>query len=118
LIRHLTCAWVIPRQRQVKDEIPDARRAVQRAQERIERMMKRGKPNCGCANDPAARHGPYYAWGRMRAGKQTQGYVNATPAQILRQAIANCREVRRLLREWEEHTERLIDAPEPKPPKT
>lgn len=79
---------------------PDARRAVQRAQARIERirsalahyelmcsgtlserMMKCGKPNCGCANDPAARHGPYYEWGRMRAGKQTHRYVSATQAQ-------------------------------------
>lgn len=116
---------------------PDARRAVQRAQARIERirsalaryelmcsgtlserMMKCGKPNCGCASDPAARHGPYYEWGRMRAGKQTHRYVSATQAQILRQAIANYREVRKLLREWEEHTERLIDAAEPKTPKT
>jgi hypothetical protein len=116
---------------------PDARRAVQRARARIEcirsalahyelmcsgtlseRMMKCGKPNCGCAKDPAARHGPYYEWGRMRAGKQTHRYVNATQAQILRRAIANYRGPRRLLLEWEEHTERLIDAAEPKPPKT
>jgi hypothetical protein len=55
---------------------PNARRAVQRAKARIgrirstlaqyelmcsgtlsERMMKCGKPHCGCASDPAARHG-------------------------------------------------------------
>ena len=54
----------------------------------------------------------------MRAGKQTHRYVSATQAQILRQAIANYREVRKLLREWEEHTERLIDAADPKTPKT
>lgn len=134
---HLTYDIISVRQRQVKMATPDARRAVQRAQARIERirsalahyelmcsgtlserMMKCGKPNCGCAKDPAARHGPYYEWGRMRAGKQTHRYVSATQAQILRRAIANYRELRKLLREWEEHTERLIDAAEPKTPKT
>jgi hypothetical protein len=54
----------------------------------------------------------------MRAGKQTHRYVSATQAQILRRAIAKYRELRKLLREWEEHTERLIDAAEPKPQKT
>ena len=44
-----------------------------------QRMMKCGKPNCRCANDPAARHGPYYEWGRMRAGKLVHRYVTTSP---------------------------------------
>lgn len=77
------------------------------------RMMKCGKPNCRCAVDPAARHGPYYEWARMRAGKPTHRYVSEQQAQILRQAIDNYRLVKKLLREWEENTERLIDAAQP-----
>ena len=83
-----------------------SKRAAQRARERIERirtslggfellcsgtlsqrMMTCGKPNCRCASDPSARHGPYYQWVRMRAGKPTQRYVSDQQAQLLRQAI-------------------------------
>lgn len=78
-----------------------------------ERMMKCGKPNCRCASDPDARHGPYYEWGRMRAGKIQRRYVSAPQAQILREAIGNYRQVKALLRQWEENTERLIDAEPP-----
>jgi hypothetical protein len=106
-----------------------SKRAVQRTRQRIhsiraalagfellcsgtlsQRMMTCGKPNCRCASDPAARHGPYYQWVRMRAGKPTQRYVSEHQAQILRVAIDNYRQVKKLLREWEENTERLIDA--------
>ena len=111
------------------------RRGVQRARDQLERiratlgqfellcsgtlsqrMMKCGKPNCRCAVDPAARHGPYYEWARMRAGKPTRRYVSEQQAQILRQAIDNYRLVKKLLREWEENTERLIDAQRPPQP--
>ena len=112
-----------------------SKRSVQRARERIQgirdslgefellcsgtlsqRMMKCGKPNCGCATDPAARHGPYYQWVRMRAGKPTARYVSEQQAQILRQAIDNYRQVKKMLRDWEENTERLIDAVQPPTP--
>lgn len=81
-----------------------------------ERMMKCGKPNCACATDPAARHGPYYEWGRMRAGKLEHRYVSAQQAKVLREAIENYRRVRTLLRAWEQDTERLIDAERPPKP--
>jgi len=111
------------------------KRAVQRARERVqsiraavagldllcsgtlsERMMKCGKSNCRCASDPDARHGPYYEWAHMRGGKPTHRYVTAQQALILRQAIANYRRVKKLLREWEDNTERLIDAEQPPKP--
>jgi hypothetical protein len=34
-----------------------------------ERMKICGKPGCRCAQDPQARHGPYYEWGHVKAGK-------------------------------------------------
>jgi len=70
---------------------------IKQARERIERirqvlggidhlcsgtLLKRtkvcGKPGCRCATDPSARHGPYYEWGHMRAGKL--GACRAFPA--------------------------------------
>ena len=74
------------------------------------RMMICGKPNCRCAEDPQARHGPYYQWGRMKGRKLVHRMVSAEQAALLRLAIANYRQARKLMRAWERETERLIDA--------
>ena len=79
----------------------------------LERMKLCGKPGCRCAEDPAARHGPYYEWGHMKRGKLVHRTVSPQQAAILRLAIANYRKVKKLLRSWEVETERLIDAEEP-----
>jgi len=71
-----------------------------------------GKPGCRCAQDPAARHGPYYEWGHMKGGKLVHRMVSPRQAALLRRAIANYRRVVRLLRAWEVETERIIDAEE------
>jgi hypothetical protein len=75
-----------------------------------------GKPNCRCHQDPADRHGPYYDWGRMRSGKLSHRWVTAEQAEQLKQAIANHRQLKQLLRDWEIQTERLIDAQYPRQP--
>ena len=80
----------------------------------LKRMKTCGSVTCRCARDPAARHGPYYEWGHMRAGKLIHRLVSPEQAEILRGAIANYRKLRRLLRRWEAHTERLIDASAPR----
>jgi hypothetical protein len=82
----------------------------------LKRMMKCGKPSCRCQYDPAARHGPYYEWGRMKAGKLAHRYVSPEQADLLRQAIANYRKVKKLMRAWEVETEQLIDAKAPRNP--
>ena len=69
-----------------------------------------GKPSCRCAQDPSARHGPYYEWGHLKGGKLVHRVVSPEQAALLRLAIANYRQARKLLRAWEKETERLIDA--------
>jgi uncharacterized protein DUF6788 len=76
----------------------------------LKRMKTCGSASCRCAHDPAARHGPYYEWGHMQAGKLVHRMVSAQQAEVLRQAIANHRRLKKLLRGWEAETERLIDA--------
>jgi hypothetical protein len=76
----------------------------------LERTKMCGRPNCACAQDPAARHGPYFEWGHMHAGRLVHRQVSAQHAAVLRRAITNYRLVRQLLRDWEVETERLIDA--------
>jgi hypothetical protein len=75
----------------------------------LEHRTRCGKPGCHCANDPAARHGPYYDWGHMQGGKLVHRRVSPEQAVVLRLAIANYRKVKKLLLAWEKETERLID---------
>lgn len=75
----------------------------------LKRMMKCGKPTCRCHEDPAARHGPYYEWTYLKGGKFVHQYASSEQATILRQAIANYRTVKKLIRTWEAETKRLID---------
>jgi hypothetical protein len=76
----------------------------------LRRMMRCGKPSCRCAHDPNARHGPYYEWGHMKGRKLVHRMVSEEQAKILRLAIANYRNARKLMKAWEAATERLIDA--------
>jgi len=82
----------------------------------LKSLMTCGKPSCRCHQDPAARHGPYYRWGHMKAAKLVHRYVSPAQAVVLRQAITNYRKVKKLMRDWEVETERLIDAETPRKP--
>jgi hypothetical protein len=76
----------------------------------LKRFKVCGKPECRCAEDPDARHGPYYEWGRMKGGRLVHRTLSPEQAVLLRAAIANYRVARRLLRAWEEATLRIIEA--------
>ena len=75
-----------------------------------------GRPTCRCAQDPSARHGPYYEWGHLRDGKLVHRVVTPEQARLLQQAIDNQRHAKKLMRAWEEQTERLIDLEAPRQP--
>lgn len=106
-----------------------AKTTLARAQERIEalraeiagyefvasgsltrRVRRCGKPNCRCAKDPAARHGPYFEWGRMEGGRQVSTHVSKEEAIRLRAAMGNYRRIKRLLRRWERESVRAMKA--------
>jgi hypothetical protein len=82
----------------------------------LEHRTRCGRAGCACAKDPDARHGPYYDWGHMQAGKLVHRRVSAEQAARLRLAIANYRKVKTLLLEWEKETELLIDTELPRHP--
>ena len=82
----------------------------------LKRTKVCGKPGCRCAQDPSARHGPYYEWGHMRGGKLVHRVLSPEQAAILELAIANQRKAKKLMRDWEVETERLIDAEAPRKP--
>ena len=57
-----------------------------------------GNPNCRCASDRAARHGPYYEWGYMKGGRLRHRTLTPQQAALMRLAIGNYRKVKKLLR--------------------
>jgi hypothetical protein len=78
------------------------------------RMKLCSNPRCQCRTDPAARHGPYYEWGFIEAGRVRHRMLSPKRAELMRAAIANYRKVKKLLKDWEAETLRLIelDVPE------
>jgi hypothetical protein len=82
----------------------------------LQRTKVCGKPGCRCAQDPSARHGPYFEWGHMRGGKLVHRSVSPEQAAILQLAIANFRKAKKLMQAWEDETERIFDAEAPRKP--
>jgi len=68
-----------------------------------------GKPNCRCARDPSARHGPYYEWSRRKQGKLVHSIVSAAQAEEISRAIDNYRKILALLVRWSRETAHVIN---------
>lgn len=80
----------------------------------LKRMKVCGNPRCHCASDPAARHGPYFEWSCLKGGKLHHRTLTPEQADIMRLAIANNRNAKKLLRAWEAQTLNLIEVTAPK----
>jgi hypothetical protein len=59
-----------------------------------DRMIKCGKAGCACADDPEARHGPYYSLTWADAGKTHSQFLTAEQAAVAKQQIVAGREFR------------------------
>lgn len=75
----------------------------------LKRTKLCGRSSCRCHVDRAARHGPYYEWGFLKGGKLRHRMLSPERAELMRQAIANYRKVKKLLKAWEAQTVRLIE---------
>lgn len=73
-----------------------------------ERRTTCGRPNCRCATDPAARHGPYYEWTWLQDGKFMHKHVSPQEAKQLQRAIQNQRAVKQLLKLWERESAAIL----------
>ena len=67
-----------------------------------------GRANCRCAQDPAARHGPYYEWTRREKGRYVHTVISAQQAEELVAAIHNHKRVLALLTRWSTETARAL----------
>jgi len=63
-----------------------------------------GRPNCKCAEDATARHGPYYEWSRREDARLVHSVVSQQQAAWLELAISNHRRIYALLAQWERAT--------------
>ena len=75
-----------------------------------ERYVKCSKPGCPCADDPTARHGPYYSVTRGVAGRTQSRYLAPEQAAVARRQIAAGRRFRQQVDAYWEACERWADA--------
>lgn len=85
-----------------------------------ERTVKCSKPGCACADDPKARHGPYFSLTRAVEGKTRSRFLTAEQAQLARQQIEAGHEFRSQVEAYWESCEdwadrELEDAKRPSP---
>jgi hypothetical protein len=83
---------VPPRVRQLAIDLADAK--PMRRGSLSERTIKCSKPGCACAQDPKARHGPYYSLTHAVGGKTHSRFLTAEQADLVRQQIDAGREFR------------------------
>ena len=74
----------------------------------LERTKVCGKPNCRCATDPEARHGPYFEWNRREEGTLRHRAISPQEAVRIRRAMENYQRLLALLEQWERESTRSI----------
>ena len=72
------------------------------------RVKQCGKPNCACAHDPEAKHGPYHVWTRHEEGRVLQTTLTEETAQSFKEAIANYRELQDAVATWIRESKREL----------
>src|SRR5579864_8957612 len=67
----------------------------------LKRMMKCGKAQCACRQDPAKRHGPYFEWTYKAKGKTVNVKLTPQVMPMFRAAAQRYRKLRSLLNRLE-----------------
>ena len=67
----------------------------------LKRMMKCGKAQCACRQDPDKRHGPYFEWTYKAKGKTVNVKLTRDVMPIFRAASHQYRKLRSLLNRLE-----------------
>jgi hypothetical protein len=67
----------------------------------LKRMMKCGKAQCACRQDPAKRHGPYFEWTYKAKGKTVNVKLTPEVMPLFRAASQQYRKLKSLLNRLE-----------------
>ena len=79
------------------------------------RTIPCGKPTCRCAGNPEAYHGPYFQWHHCQDGRTVHKTITPEQVAVMERAIANHREILRLLSIWERVTVEAVLGPSKTP---
>lgn len=74
-----------------------------------ERTIKCGKAGCACANDPKARHGPYFSLTQAVEGKTRSRFLAPERAAVAHRQIAAGRQFRKHVDTYWEACEEWAD---------
>ena len=75
-----------------------------------ERYVKCSKPGCTCADDPKARHGPYFSLTRGVGGHTQSRFVSDAQAELVRRQVEAGQHFRRQVEAFWEACEQWADA--------
>jgi hypothetical protein len=81
-----------------------------------ERYVKCHKPGCRCAEDPAARHGPYASLTRGIGGQTQSRWLTAEQGEVARRQVAAGQRFRAAVEAYWSACEAWADAQLPVPP--
>src|ERR1035441_9314424 len=99
---------VPPQVRQLATELANAK--PMRRGYLSDRTVKCSKPGCACAQDPKARHGPYYSLTRAVGGKTHSRFLSPEEAQRAREQIERGQQFRHQLEAYWAACEQWADA--------
>ncbi len=105
---------VPPRIRQLVTEL--AQPQPMRRGSLSERTIKCGKASCACADDPRARHGPYFSLTQAVEGKTRSRFLTPEQAAVAQEQIAAGRKFREHVDTYWEACEEWADAQMKLPP--
>ena len=74
----------------------------------LKRMMKCGKAQCACRQDPAKRHGPYFEWTYKAKGKTVNVKLTRDVMPMFRAASHQYRKLRSLLNRLESLSQTVL----------
>src|SRR6266853_6818277 len=75
-----------------------------------ERYVKCSKPDCPCAHDPEARHGPYFSLTRGVRGRTRSRFFSASQAALVRRQVEAGQQFRRQVEAFWEACEQWANA--------
>jgi len=75
----------------------------------VRRFMRCGTPNCRCMANPPQLHGPYYQWSYKVKGKTRSVRLTEEHAGYCEMYLKNHRQLRRLVRQMEQHSIKKTD---------
>lgn len=72
------------------------------------RYLTCGRPDCECAKDPQARHGPYVYWTSKDKGRSVAKLLHSPEAEILGEWVKNRQEVDRIIQKMKKLSQRAL----------